>query len=258
MIELRQHKKDLSFSSYDYVFEDILKFEAVLPFLLPKLEGEWNIMLVEPKISYIRAYLDTSRIPSYIHLVITLDPSQLEQLYLERPQLAVKEKTPWDIYMDLIKEFPVPIADKALREIYYRVGPKEEALRGALHTLSEYPVITLQEVNKHFAPVERVYANQVVRAFLLKRFKNAWKMLSMLESEIGSTIAFYAMRKSIRRVFTEKCKYLQNEDTKEWLAENVDGYTIIRLYWLFESAKSPAQLYPILLMYERGQLPCWS
>lgn len=82
MIELRQHKKDLSFSSYDYVFEDILKFEAVLPFLLPKLEGEWNIMLVEPKISYIRAYLDTSLIPSYIHLVITLDPSQLEQLYL--------------------------------------------------------------------------------------------------------------------------------------------------------------------------------
>ena len=35
MIELRQHKKDMDFSSFDYVFEDVKKFEDVLPFLLP-------------------------------------------------------------------------------------------------------------------------------------------------------------------------------------------------------------------------------
>ena len=51
MIELRQHKKDMDFSSFDYVFEDVKKFEDVLPFLLPKLEGEWRILLVEPKLS---------------------------------------------------------------------------------------------------------------------------------------------------------------------------------------------------------------
>ena len=147
MIELRQHRKDMDFSSYDYVFEDVRKFEDVLPFLLPKLEGEWNILLVEPKPSYIRTYLDTSVIPSYIHLLITVEPNQLEQLYLERPNLVEKERTNWDVYMDLIKEFPVPMDDKAMRELYYRAGPREESLRSALDELVDYSIITMREIN---------------------------------------------------------------------------------------------------------------
>ena len=156
MIELRQHKKDMDFSSFDYVFEDVKKFEDVLPFLLPKLEGEWRILLVEPKLSYIRTYLDTSIIPSYLNLIITVEPNQLEHLYLERPQLVEKERTSWDIYMDLIKEFPIPMDDKAMRELYYRTGPKEENLRAALDQLLDYPYITMREINRHFAPVNRV------------------------------------------------------------------------------------------------------
>ena len=256
MIELRQHRKDMDFTPYDYVFEDVKKFEDVLPFLLPKLDGEWHILLVEPKPSYIRTYLDTSVIPSYIHLLITVEPNQLEQLYLERPNLVEKERTNWDVYMDLIKEFPVPMDDKAMRELYYRAGPKEESLRAALNELMDYPIITMREINKHFAPVTRVYANQVVRAFLLGSYKKAWAMLSMLERELGSTIAFYAMRKNIRRVFAEKCKYLQNESIKDSIVEKVDGYTIILLYWLFETAVRPEPLYPILHMFERRQTPC--
>lgn len=256
MIELRQHRKDMDFSIYDYVFEDIKKFESLLPYLLPKLEGSWDILLVEPKLSYIRTYLDTSVIPSYIHLLITVDVNQLEQLYLERPTLVEKERTPWDIYMEMIKAFPIPVDDKALREIYYRTGPKEENLRAALDELSKYPSISMKEVNRHFAPVTRVYARQVMHAFLLGRFKQAWKLLSILEREIGNTVAFYALRKSIRKIFQEKCKYLQNEDIKEHIVERVDGYTITLMYWLFESAKSPYQLWPILFMFERRQPPC--
>lgn len=256
MIELRQHKKDIDFSAYDYVFEDVKKFEDVLPFLLPKLEGEWNVLLVEPKLAQIRTYLDTTIVPSYIHLVITVEASQLSQLYLERPGLVEKEKTSWDIYMELLKSFQVPMDDKAMREIYKRKGPKEEDLRKALEELADYPAITISTVNKHFAPVHRVYANQVVRSFLCRDFKRAWRMLSILESELGTPIAFYAMRKNIRRIYEEKCKYLRNEDTREWIVSKVDGYTIILLYWWFEEATSPEQLYPILTMFERRQTPC--
>lgn len=256
MIELRQHRKDMDFSAYDYIFDDITKFETALPFLYPKLEGSWDIMLVEPRLSNIRTYLDTAIIPSYLHLVITVESSQLERLYLERPQLVEKEKTSWDVYMELIKKFPVPMADKAMREIYYRQGPKEEDLRAALNELLDYPIITLREVNRHFAPSNRVYASQVVRAFLLGRYKHAWRMLSTLETELGNAVTFYAMRKNVRHIFAEKSKYLKNEDTRERLAEMVDGYTILLLYWLFESAKSPNQLYPLLLQFERRQPPC--
>lgn len=256
MVELRQHRKDMDFSSFDYVFEDVSKFEKVLPYLRPKLEGEWKLLLVEPKMEHIRTYLDTSVIPSYISLLITVDPNQLTQLYLERPGLVEKERTPWDIYMDLIKQFPVPMEDRAMRELYFRVGPKDTDLAAALTELEQYDYITIREINKHFAPVQRVYANQVVRAFLLYGGKRAWNMLSVLEKEIGSTVAFYAMRKSIRRILHDKELYLRNEDFKERVVERVDGYTIILLYWLFETATSPNQLYPILQMFERRQTPC--
>ena len=216
MIELRQHRKDMDFTPYDYVFEDVKKFDP----------------------QYVnRAYLVSKTIPS-------------------RPHLVAKATTNWDVYLDLLKEFPVPMDDKAMRELYYRAGPKEESLRAALNELMDYPIITMREINKHFAPVTRVYANQVVRAFLLGSYKKAWAMLSMLERELGSTIAFYAMRKYIRRVFAEKCMDLQNESIKDSIVEKVDGYTIILLYWLFETAVRPEQLYPILHMFERRQTPC--
>lgn len=256
MIELRQHKRDMDFTSYDYIFEDSKKFEEVLPYLTPKLDGTWSVLLIEPKLAVVRTYLDTSLIPSYVMLVITLEGEHLSQLYLERPQLEEKELSNWDIYMNLIRDFPVPMDDKALREIYFRCGPNEASLKSALSELVDYSYINMQVVNKHFAPVNRVYASQVVRAFLLGNFKTAWRMLPMLEQEVGSTIAFYAMRKNIRKVFTEKNAFLRNEDTHNKLVEMVDGYTIVLLYWLFETATDPKQLYPLLQMFERRQPPC--
>lgn len=256
MIQIRKHSRDVDFSIYDYVIEDFDQFLTLLPFLTPKVEGDWNIIIIEPKLAFVRMCLDTEIIPEYLSLVITMEKALLEQLYLERPALVDKEKTNWERYLDMLSGFESVLANKTMYEIYKRCGPREDTLRAALDLLSQYPVITMKEINKHFAPVTRVYAKQVVHAFLRKRFSSAWKMLSMLEADIGSTIAFYAMRKSIRAIFNAKCNYLRNEETKEYIVESVDVYTIILLYWLFESATSPEQLYPILLMFERRLIPC--
>lgn len=251
MVTIRQHNKSIDFSVYDYVFEDAEKFLSILPFMTPKIEGDWSIIVIEPKLPFVRTCLDTEIIPAYLELVITIESGQLEQLYLERPNLVEKEKSNWEIYMDMVAHFESVLDNRSMYEIYRRCGPKEDNLRTALNTLSIYPVITLTEVNKHFAPVTRVYANQVVRSFLLGRFRQAWRQLSILEEEIGPTVAFYSMRKNIRHLLREKSKYLRNEDTGERLIENIDVYSLIYLYQLFETAASPLQLYPILLMFER-------
>lgn len=256
MIQIRKHSRDIDFNIYDYVIEDSDKFLSLLPFLTPKVEGDWHVIIIEPKLAFIRMCLDTEIIPEYLDLVITVEQSLLDQLYLERPNLVEKEKSNWDRYLDMLASFSSILANKTMYEIYRRCGPREDNLRAALDTLSQYPVITMREINKHFAPVTRVYAKQVVQAFLRKHYSSAWKMLGILEADIGSTVAFYAMRKSIRSVFQAKCKYLRNEETTEYIVESVDVYTIILLYWLFESATSPEQLYPILLMFERRQIPC--
>lgn len=251
MVEVKQMRKDMNYGGYDTVYEDYKVFEEVLPFLKPKLEGSWNIMILEPPLEFVRTCLDTGWVPSYVNLVIAAEPSQLDQLYMERPKLADNEKTPWTTYLELVAKFPIPMEDKAMREIYWRCGPREDKLAAALEELLDCHYVNMQEVNKRFAPVNRVYANQVVRTFLIGKRSVAWKQLGLLESEVGARIAFYAMRKAVRRLFNSKAKWLRNETVKEYYIDKVRYDDLIFLYWLFEEATSPYQLYPILQQFER-------
>lgn len=255
MVEIRQYRKDMGFDGYDKVYEKADDFFSVIPYLVPKLEGAWKYLILEPKLDAVRTLLDTNIVPSYVTVVLAVESNQLQQLYMERPQLVKKEKTAWDHYMDLIAVFPVPLDDKAMREIYYRCGPKEENLAAALEELKDYSYISMREVNKHFAPKERVFASQVVRAFLTYNNRYKWKMLNQMETEIGTRVAFYAMRKSVRAIFREKRKYLNNESIKDRHISGYSTYDITLLYALFETATNPSQLYPILYMFERRQLP---
>lgn len=255
MVEVRQYRKDMSYKGYDSVYEGSEDFEAVLPFMLPRIEGEWNILILEPKMDFVRVCLDAGIVPNYITLTLAVEPSQLEQLYMERPKLTEQDKSPWQIYLGLIAHFPNGMEDKAMRELYYRVGPSEDKLAEALEQLKDVQYVTVKEIDKRWTPVERVYASQVVRTFLTGKRSVAWTQLRILESEIGMTVAFYAMRKAVRRLFNSKAKYLRNQQVKERYISQVSIYDITRLYWLFEEATDPYQLYPILQMFERRQQP---
>ena len=211
--------------------------------------------MLEPKLDFVRTVLDTNIVPGYVTLILAVEQNQLDQLYLERPQLIKQEKTPWDHFLDMLAVFVPMIEEKAARELFYRVGPKEENLRAALAELEGYDYITVKTINKHFAPKDRVYAIQVVRAFLAHNDRYKWKLLNRIELEIGTEITFYAMRKALRKIFREKRKYLNNEDTSEWGIQNFSMYDVILLYALFETATNYNQLYPILNMFERRQLP---
>lgn len=248
-------KRDMNFRGFDEVYEDYSVLEEVLPFMRPKLEGAWNVMVLEPPLDFVRVCLDTGYVPSYVSVTLALEQSQLEQLYLEKPKLVQEEKSSWTVYQDLVAAFPVPMDDKAMRELYYRVGPNEDKLAAALDELRDCIYINMVEINKRWAPVQRVYSSQVVRSFLIGRRSSAWKQLSILEANIGTVISFYAIRKYVRNLFSAKTKYLQNLPVKERFIDKVSVYDITLLYWLFEEASNPYQLYPIFYMFERRTLP---
>lgn len=256
MVTVRPNKKDIDFDYFDYVFEDSKELEEVLPYLLPKLDGEWTVLLLEPKLEKAKLYIETTFIPSYINLSLALEETQLKQIYLENPKLVEQEKSPWDIYLDLISKSGLIMADSVLKEIYYRCGPKEKDLAEALKTLSQYDIITMREVNKHFLKQQRVYASAVVKQLLAGHQRQALRLFAALELEQGTTRAFYYMRKAIRNLLEQKTLYLQNQDVKSKSIADLSTYDIVRLYWLFETATSPQQLDVIIQMYERSTLPC--
>lgn len=255
MLSLHAHSKDTKLFGVDYILEDKDRLLKLLPYLVPKLEGVWYVALIEPTLETVRMFLNTNIVQDHIKLDIYLDRSSLEQILLEYPSLSVKELTPWEVYQQIISRFPVPMDSKAMREIYFRVGPKREALEEALDKFKELDYVTVRDVDKLYVPRRRIYARQVAQAFLTKD-KNRWKKYCALEQELGISIAYYAIRKYIRKLFKEKDKYLNNKETTDKMVDKIDVYTIIHAYYLFSQSTDYHQLPALLSCIERRTTIC--
>lgn len=249
MIKISAMEKNLKISNADYIFDKSDKLLNVLPYLYKKILGDWYIVLLEPKPEIVRQFLDTEVIPEYVKLEIFMEPNQLEQLMLERPNMAIKKLSAWEKYQELIACTDILLDQKAVSEIYRRVGTNTKSLEEALNTLKEKvgtEVVTVKHVRLYIQDNSRVYTNQVVRAFLLDD-KDAWKLFYIYEKELGEEIAFYAIRKYLRKLLKEKNSYLTNGEYKDRSVEQIDAFSIMRAFHLFETAKSHRQLIPILI-----------
>jgi hypothetical protein len=242
--------KDVRIGKADYIFEDMDKFDAILPYLKPKIVGEWHIALVDANVGRVKQYIKSDAIPKWLNVSVYLDKKLVEQLVLEFPGLEVRDLNPWERYINLIKEFNVPMEDKAMREIYYRAGPSTQNLAETLEEFRNLDFIRMSDVNKRLPPVKRVYAKNVLLSYLRNK-PYAWKLYCSLEEELGLKIAFYAMRKYMRKLFFEKTKYLLNKHVTDKAVLDVDVYRIIHAYYLFESAVAYKQLPAILSSIER-------
>lgn len=252
MLKISAISKDLKLANADYVFEKTDKFMRLLPYLYPKISGDWYIAILEPKPETVRTFLDTEVIPEYVTLELFMEQSQLENLMMERPSMQVEVKTAWQKYQDLIAGLDIVIDDKAVNEIYRRVGSNINSLEETLTMLSDKSgngTITIKDVRLYVQDNSHVYASQVVRAFLTGDVK-AWNLFSIYEKELGTEIAFYAMRKYIRKLLKDKNAYLLNEEYKDKNVERIDAFAIMRAYKLFEEAESYKQLVPILMLYQ--------
>lgn len=253
MIKISVMSKNLKIANADYVFDKTERFMELLPYLYPKISGDWYIAILEPKPDSVRTFLDTNIIPDYVTLELFMEQSQLDVITLERPSMQVDIRTTWQKYLDLIACTDIIIDDRAMREVYRRVGSNIESLEEALNLLKEkctHDTITIKDVRLYIQDNSKVYARQVARAFLLED-KKAWDMLYAYEQELGTEIAFYALRKYLRKLLKDKNNYLTNNDYKDKSVEEIDAFSIIRLYTLFEEAKNYKQLVPILVQYQR-------
>lgn len=253
MLKLTRMTKDVKIVNADYIFESVEKFEQVLRFLYPKISGDWYIALVEPKLHDVRRYLDTHIVPEYVILELLVEPAQLDQLMMERPKLAVQTKTSWEKYCDLIASMDILIEEKAISEIYRRVGTNTDALRETLESLKSKVstgTITVKHVRLYVQDNTRIYANQVVRAFL-KNDRRAWDYFFIFERDLGENIAFYAIRKYLRKLLKQKNEFLMNNDFKDRAVEEIDAFSIIQMLTMFEEAMSSRQLIPILIDFSQ-------
>lgn len=240
MIKFLVYTRDTRIFDCDYIIEKPEKLLELVPYLNKKIEGEWRIALLLPPIKFARKLTDDEVIPKHAELTVYLERGVSEQLCSERPQLVVKQKTPYERFMDSIGEKQIPITPKAARELYYRVGVNKDKLDEYLVTLGEENKgreITQDIIRKQIPDERKVYASDVLLAFLMKD-RSRWKKYNTLVSSLGQDYAFNALRKYSNKLLHDKNHYLRNEDTEIRGIDKIDGFKVSQAYILFHTCKS--------------------
>lgn len=239
MVKYIVNSKDTRIRDADYLFEDVDKFKKLLPYLRKKIEGTWEIAILEPDIKSVREFADSESIPGYVTVSLYLDRHVAEQIASEKPKLFIKEKTAYEKYLDLISDMKILIEPKAAKELYQRVGTDKSKIPEYLQELSNTSneKITVNDVRKTVNDERRLYASDVVNAFLLKT-RWRWSQYNKLVSNLGRDYAYFSMRKYISKLLEEKNDYLQNKDTTLRVVDKIDALSINLAYVLFNTTKA--------------------
>lgn len=255
MIKLALLKKKSKFPEADYILDKPEMFFSLLEVLTPKFKGNWEIVLVDPKLKEVKSLIDNG-IPEYINCTIMLVQAKLDNVVMDHPTLAPKTLSPKDEYKEMISSLKHVMEDRAMWMLYNAMGPNMQLLQEALDKLDaecEELYITVKQVQQTFAVSKRVYASDVLRAFLIHdRYR--WFKLNTLTKELGEEYAYYAIYKQVRELLADKNKYLHNEDVKNRLVGTVDAPLICYAYVLFANSNSWRNLHGVLHdLEERNQ-----
>lgn len=258
MITLQVLNSKTRISDNDYMFDKMDKFDDLLCNLTPKFSGNWKIVLLQPKIKYIKSLVDSKKIPSWIEVVIYVSQKALDEIALEFPSLAPKKLTAKEEFMQMVANMRHIIEPKAVKAIYASVGANTKELQKVLNELdnnctSDDEIITTQSIKGTVSIVKRVYASDVLRAFLFNK-SNKWSLYDKLVHDIGRDIAYYAMYNQAKKLLTDKYDYLTNKDVKNYTAREVDATFICYVYVLFANSTSSYQLPAILYAIENRSM----
>ena len=248
MIQLVLRKPKTKLPEADYVLDNSEDILDLVKMLTPKFEGNWSILLIDPKLTLAKSLIENNTIPSYIDCFIYVNTTKLEKLVLDYPKLAPEKKSVKEAYKELLSGLKHLMDTKAMYELYNAIGPNLSELQEALTKLDnecDGPSITVKQVRNTFHYTKRVYASEVLAAFY-RRDRFRWNKLEKLVRDLGESYAYNSLYKQVSNLLHEKNKYLHNEDTKLRIIEDVDAPLICYTYVLFANSKSYHNLYSIM------------
>ena len=248
MIRLVKHSKNDKIPDGDYVLDKTDKFYDMVAVLTPKFKGKWEFVLVDPRIVFINELIHSNKVPEWVDVIILIGEKKIDVIAQEHPEYTPKDKTKKEEYAEMIAGLSHVLDESAKKALFSALSYNMDELRSTLEKLDlecTTETITLKQVQGSVNYTKRVYASDVINAFLLKDARR-WKLYDAIVKEIGQTVSYYAMYKYVKNLLSEKEKYLTNEDVKQRIVSKVDAPLICYAYVLFANSNNPNQLYCIL------------
>lgn len=262
-MRLLKISKDTRYPKSDLAFDDVKKFYDQLPYLYPKIQGQWIILIVEPKPKEIEELFEGGLVPDYLDVRVYARPDVVSSFVAKYPKFAIVEKSKWEAFNDILADLDRVIEDKAAKALYRRCHGSTEMILERLEEIKKNTVgaITFADVDKYVLEDKVIYARDVMfsiwvscrediprKGHILSRYvyMNPDKTADSFVSNLGTKYAFYALRKYIRRAYKDKLRFLDGKDPKDRvLCECIDVDTCTHAYAAFELS-NPDQLYVVL------------
>lgn len=261
---LKQKKNQVIPKEADYVFEKLSDFEKLVPYLYPKIDGEWSIIFLGFSLKDLLYCEEKLDIPEYVNIVAYVSKDVHDRFLARYPKYVEKEVSNHERYKEVLKSIPRIMTAKAIRELYSRfhgnIERIEEALEEIIKNNPDKETIDIKDVDSVVVESETVYAKELLYAFLIYdnelierrgnplsgyRWKRPWELYEKIVRSLGRDFAFYAIRKQVEYLIDEKIKYMHNEDYKEQIVEYLDTDMLAELYGSFH-IYGPASLSVLL------------
>lgn len=250
MIKLSLYNSKVKLPNADYVLEEQNDLEDILNVITPKFSGSWEILVIDAKIKFVKDFIEEDNTPEWITINFYLNRAKLNEILLVYPKYAPREKTKKEYFNEMIASLNHLVDEPARKALYKALGSDTEKLKEVVTKLDKEcnsVSISLKDVQSAVNYSKKVYASEVVNAFLL-RDRYRWRLLNRLTRELGMEYAYHAVYKYVRKLLSEKNSYLQNNDVTNYVISRIDAPLICYTYVLFSNSTHYKQLYG--LMYD--------
>lgn len=245
--KLKEYNAKVTLPDADLCLEEVSALYKLMVNFTPKIEGRWNILIVNPTIKECKELLDNKQIPEWMDIIIYLQAKKLEQVCLEFPEYQPKNVPFKEQAKELLTSVNHLIDKKAFSILV-------EAFRGNLTDLQKMlieldenctgPRISIKDVQAKVNYVRPTYASDVINSFLLQE-KQRWVLLNKLVQALGDSYAYNALYKYVKTLLHEKNKYLNNQDVDLRVVNRIDAPSICYAYTIFSTSTNHQQLYGI-------------
>ena len=261
--------KDTQFPYSDFIFEKYKDYIKVVPYLIPKIQGRWTIILVDFTMEQMKE-VEASNLPSFVEITSYMKPDLMDIFLQEFPKYMVNTKSSWDQMVEVIIYKKLDATSKALKMLYSRCKGNIDEIFRKLNDIEkivpEGGMITEKEVNALVKEEDTIYSRDILLSLLLhgdksiprrgnylSKFRNAnvTNLVDRFVGDLGRDYAFYALRKYTKKLYDNKMKFIQNKDCKdEQVLKRIDVFTLAHALMCFEMS-NPKQLYVVLDEIER-------
>lgn len=249
---------------FQYSFNNFEDFYEISKVLTKPLFGRYFIHIDATKhVNDLFKFIDVESDYKSLEVYIRVEEEQLNVVHLNKPGASMlSSKDTYDVWVELVNENNIKFDSiKTLKKVFYAIPKDYDSMLEAVNSIRQNyssliihnELITEEHISKLFLLDTIKYPRQVVYQYVYMTRWRASTLKSVLEY-FGNDMTYYAMKKNIKKLVTQKIDYLKTGKGSDSL-KKIPFDNLLKLYNTFILSNSTdfKDVQILLMLYEKGE-----